>query len=148
MTASFDLFTRVRKFFFRHQKVDSGATNSGSPALATRLSDPDFLSVLRLKPSCCRCQQPPGAVTSATVPATVAQMTVCSGAAQQGRPAKSCQDRTTPWSRFPPFLPRRLSLIAPHRHLPSSRSLSRCVKMPQRFGKLVMSFFSFNNCIK
>lgn len=38
--------------------------------------------------------------------------------------------------------------IAPDCHLPSSRSLSRCVKMPQRFGKLVMSFFSFNNCIK
>lgn len=34
------------------------------------------------------------------------------------------------------------------RRLPSSRSRSRCVKMPQRFGKLVMSFFSFNNCIK
>lgn len=113
MTASFDLFTRVRKFFFRHQKVDSGATNSGSPGLATRLSDPDFLSVLRFKPSCCRCQQPPGAVTSATVPATVAKMTVCSGAAQQGRPAKSCQDRTTPWSRFTPFLPPDVSPSPP-----------------------------------
>lgn len=40
------------------------------------------------------------------------------------------------------------SPAAPDGHLPSSRSLSRCVKMPQRFGRLVMSFFSFNNCIK
>lgn len=79
VTASFDLFTRVRKFFFSHQKVDSGATNSGSPALATRLSDPDFLSVLRLKLSCCRCQEPPRVVTSATEPSTVADMTVCPG---------------------------------------------------------------------
>lgn len=68
---------------------------------------------------------------------------------RQGCPAKPCRHRTAPWSCFNP-LPHLSNEegVSPEGHLPSSRSLSRCVKMPQRFGKLVMSFFSFNNCIK
>lgn len=100
VAVGFGLFAPVRKFLSRHQKLDSGATNSGSPALATRPSDPDLLSILGLRLPCCRCKPPAWVVPNGTEPATATYITVCPGAVQ--RVALRSRARTGLRLGFPP----------------------------------------------